>query len=386
MKSSPSLHVIILTLSILVVPGALQSCNAGPGSGDDGSHAVDSANESETDSRTVIDGQDDIYNSRRNAITRAVETVSPAVVGINVTELRRRNIHPFWRMYFGDQVYETQSAGSGFIISENGYIVSNDHVVGHAEKISVTMTDGTKHDAELIGTDPVTDVALIKIDVDNDLPYLELGNSDDVIVGEWSIAFGNPFGLFSASAKPTVTVGVISATRIYLEGREGRVYRNMVQTDAAINQGNSGGPLVNGEGKVIGINTVIYTPNEGNIGLGFAVPINRARKIIDQLREEGEVDRNFNPGFRVQPVNEAIAQAYDLEKIEGVIVTQITDPNGVAARSGLEVADIILESDGEPVFSVSVLQSMIRYAVTGEMIRLKILRNNDIRTIDLILE
>ncbi len=387
MKCFPSFRVILLTLSILVVPGALQSCDSDPGAADDGSAALQSSGQSKKDARGNAAGGDDISNSRRNAITRAVETVSPAVVGVNVTELRRRAVHPFWRMFgYGDQMYETQTAGSGFIISDDGYIVSNDHVVGRAERISVTMTDGTKHDAELIGTDPVTDVALIKIDVDDDLPYLVLGNSDDVIVGEWSIAFGNPFGLFSASAKPTVTVGVISATSIYLEGSEGRVYRNMVQTDAAINHGNSGGPLVNGEGKVIGINTVIYTPNEGNIGLGFAVPINRARMIIEQLRDEGEVNRNFNPGFRVQPVNEAIAQAYDLEKIEGVIVTQITDPGGVAAESGLEVADIILEADGEPVFSVTVLQSMIRYAVTGETIPLKILRNNTIRNIDLTLE
>lgn len=387
MKSYHSLRVILLTLIILVLPGALQSCDAGPGTGDDESAALQSPGQAETDTRTAAAGGDDITSSRRNAITRAVEVVSPAVVGINVTQLHRRTVPPFWRMFgYGDQVYETQANGSGFIISDDGYIVSNDHVVGRAERISVTMTDGSKHDARLIGTDPVTDVALIKIDVDDNIPYLQLGNSDDVIVGEWSIAFGNPFGLFSASAKPTVTVGVISATRIYLEGREGRVYRNMVQTDAAINHGNSGGPLVNGEGKVIGINTVIYTPNEGNIGLGFAVPINRAKMIIEQLRDEGEVDRQFNPGFRVQPVNEAIAQAYDLENIEGVIVTQITDPGGVAAKSGLEVADIILEADGEPVFSVTVLQSMIRYAVTGETIPLKILRKNDIRTIDLTLE
>ena len=387
MKLHHSHHVIVLTFILLALPAAVQSCDRGPGPGDDESVMPQSSSPAEDASRSTAEAGDDITSSRHNAITRAVAIVSPAVVGINVTELHTRRVHPWWRMFgYGDQTYATQTAGSGFIISDDGYIVSNDHVVGRAEKISVTMSDGTKHDATLIGTDPVTDVALIKIDVDRDIPHLELGTSDDVIVGEWSIAFGNPFGLFSASAKPTVTVGVISATRIYLEGSEGRVYRNMVQTDAAINQGNSGGPLVNGEGKVIGINTVIYTPNEGNIGLGFAVPINRAKMIIEQLREEGEVNRKFNPGFRVQPVNEAIAQAYDLEKIEGAIVTQITDPQGVAAKSGLEVADIILEADGEAVFSVSVLQSMIRYAVTGETIRLKILRNKNIRTIDMTLE
>ncbi|MBN1446905.1 MAG: trypsin-like peptidase domain-containing protein [Bacteroidetes bacterium] len=334
----------------------------------------------------VAVGEDEISNSRRNAITRAIEIVSPAVVGINVTELRERRVDPFFRLFFGEQIYRTQSVGSGFIISEDGYIITNDHVAGRAQEISVTMTDGSKHPAKLIGTDPVTDLALIKIDTDRSLPYLKLGNSDDVIVGEWSIAFGNPFGLFSASAKPTVTVGVISATQVFLEQREGRVYRNMVQTDAAINQGNSGGPLVNSDGEVIGINTVIYTPNEGNIGLGFAVPVNRAKLIVRYLREDGEVDRGFSPGFRVQLVNEAIAQAYNLEKVEGVIVTQILDPKGVARKSGLEVADIILSANGEPVFSIQMLDSLIRYAIRGESIRLEVLRKNRIRTIDLVLE
>ncbi len=329
---------------------------------------------------------DEISNSRRNAITRAIEVVSPAVVGINVTELRERRIDPWFRFFYGEQYYRTQSAGSGFIISEDGYIVTNDHVVGRAEEISVTMTDGTKHPAVLVGTDPVTDLALIRVDVDHGLPHLEFGDSDDVIVGEWSIAFGNPFGLFSASAKPTVTVGVISATHVYLEQREGRVYRNMLQTDAAINQGNSGGPLVNSEGRVIGINTVIYTPNQGNIGLGFAVPVNRAREIIEILKEDGKVDRDFNPGFRVQLVNDAIAQAYDLDRAEGVIVTQLTARDGVAKRSGLEVADIILEADGEPVFSINVLESLIRYAMRGERIQLKVLRNREERTLDLTME
>jgi serine protease Do len=326
---------------------------------------------------------DDISNSRRNALTRAIESVSPAVVGINVTEVRERRVDPWFRFFYGEQFYRTQSVGSGFIISDDGYILTNDHVAGNAEEISVTMTDGSKHAAELIGTDPVTDLALIKIDADHALPFLRLGDSDDAIVGEWSIAFGNPFGLFSASAKPTVTVGVISATHVYLEQREGRVYRNMLQTDAAINQGNSGGPLVNGNGEVIGINTVIYSPNQGNIGLGFAVPVNRAREIIALLREEGKIDREFDPGFRVQLVNDAIAQAYNLEKAEGVIVTQITSKNGVANRSGLEVADIILEAEGEPIFSINVLESLIRYAIKGERIRLKVLRGKSVETLDL---
>ncbi|MCB2204168.1 trypsin-like peptidase domain-containing protein [bacterium] len=371
-------YSILLGMFIaLFCTGSLTACNT---------EVQDAAPALVAQQSPAAQGGDEISNSRRNAITRAIERVSPAVVGINVT-VEQRRMDPFFRLFYGDQTYTTSSAGSGFIISSDGYIVTNDHVAGGQNAdITVTMTDGSRHKAKLIGTDHVTDIALIKIEADHDLPYLELGNSDDVIVGEWSIAFGNPFGLFFASAKPTVTVGVISATHVYLEERDKRVYRDMLQTDAAINHGNSGGPLVNSDGQVIGINTVIFSPNEGNIGLGFAVPVNRARKVIELLRDDGNVDRNFDPGFRVQMVNDAIAQAYNLDKVEGVIVTQITSRDGVAYRSGLEVADIILKANGETVFNINVLQSMIRYSLRGETIHLKIIRNNEVKSLDLKLE
>ncbi|MFA6234220.1 MAG: trypsin-like peptidase domain-containing protein, partial [Bacteroidota bacterium] len=327
-----------------------------------------------------------VSNSRRNAITRAVEMVSPAVVGVNATQLQRRNVDPWFRFFYGDQYSLMPVLGSGFIISADGYVLTNDHVAGNAETISITMTNRDKIPARLIGTDPVTDISLLKIDVDHDLPFIKLGNSEDVIVGEWSIAFGNPFGLMSSSAKATVTVGVISATHVGLEESEGRVYRNMIQTDAAINSGNSGGPLVNSLGEVIGINTVIYSPNQGSVGLGFAVPVNRVKEIVRILKENGTVNREFDPGFRVQPVNDAIAQAYNLKRVEGVVVTQITGRNGVAAKSGLEVADIILKANGEPVYSISVLQDLIRYSLRSEHIELEVVRNNANKIIDLKLD
>ncbi len=357
---------------------ASTSCNADnrPSEGEDPPDAQ----------RTVRSVSDDISNSRRNSITNAIEMVSPAVVGVNATQVQRRSIDPFFRLFYGDQYSLVPVLGSGFIISADGYILTNDHVAGSAEEISVTMTNREKIPARLIGTDPVTDIALLKIDVDHDLPYIKLGDSDDVIVGEWSIAFGNPFGLMSGSAKATVTVGVISATHVTLEENEGRVYRNMIQTDAAINSGNSGGPLVNSLGEVIGINTVIYTPNQGSVGLGFAVPMNRVRQIVDLLMENGKVNREFNPGFRVQLVNDAIAQAYNLERAEGAVVTQITTRKGVAARSGLEVADIILKANGEPVYSIGVLEGLIRYSLRGEDITLEVLRDNKKKKIDLKLE
>lgn len=335
--------------------------------------------------RTAQDLGSGIDDSRRNALTRAIEAVSPAVVGINVTEVREyRDMDPFWRFFYGDRVYRenVQSLGSGFIVSSDGYIVTNDHVAGSANQIVVTMTDGERAPAKLVGTDPVTDICLIKLVDKEGLPYLKLGNSDDVIVGEWSIAFGNPFGLFSASAKPTVTVGVISATHVNLDQREGHVYRNMLQTDAAINSGNSGGPLVNSLGEVIGINTVIYSPNQGSVGLGFAVPMNRVREIVEILREDGKVDRAFNPGFRVQNVNAAIARAYNLDRNDGVIVSDI-DRNGSAADAGLEIADVIIRANGEPVFNVTSLEGLVKYAKTGDVISLEVLRNKKTITVPL---
>ncbi|MBI4534675.1 MAG: trypsin-like peptidase domain-containing protein, partial [Ignavibacteriae bacterium] len=204
-----------------------------------------------------------IYNSRRNAITHAVAVASPAVVGINVIEVRQYRYRspwgddPFFRQFFPDRTYtqQVQGLGSGFIISPDGYILTNDHVAGNAKEITVTLTSGEKYKAELVGSDQISDIALMKID-GKDLPHIRLGNSDDVITGEWVIAFGNPFGLFDISDKPTVTVGVVSATNMNLRSQDGRVYRGMIQTDAAINSGNSGGPLLNSLGEVVGVNSV----------------------------------------------------------------------------------------------------------------------------------
>ena len=332
--------------------------------------------------------QNGVDDSRRNAITRAVEICSPAVVGITVTEVRQyREQDPFWRFFYGDRSYtdRSTSVGSGFIISSDGLVLTNDHVAGNASEIVVTLTNGEKVPARMLGTDPVTDVCLLQLKDKSGLAYLKLGNSDDVIVGEWAIAAGNPFGLFTSSAKPTVTVGVISATHVYLEQREGRIYRNMLQTDASINSGNSGGPLLNSLGEVVGINTVIYSPNQGSVGLGFAVPSNRVKEIVEILKRDGKVDRSFSPGFRVQVVNSAIARAYKLEKVEGVIVSDI-DRRGIAAKAGLEVADIIVRANGDPVVSFEHLQGLISYSKVGDVVRLDVVRDRKNLTIDLKLE
>ncbi len=287
---------------------------------------------------------------------RTVAEASPAVVGINVTEVRQYRYRspwgddPFFRQFFGDRTYtqQVQGLGSGFLISADGYILTNDHVAGNAKEITVTLTDGEKYKAELVGTDQVSDIALLKIDGKN-LPFLRLGNSDDVIIGEWVIAFGNPFGLFDISDKPTVTVGVVSATKMNLRAEEGRVYRGMIQTDAAINSGNSGGPLVNSVGEVIGVNSVIYTPNQGSIGLGFAIPINRVKTIVAELKRSGKDRAGVLDRLEVQTVDARVARYFGLDKAEGVIVSDVkTRKSGRTGRAS-RCGDIILEANGEKI-------------------------------------
>lgn len=330
--------------------------------------------------------QDEINNSRRNIITQTVEKVSPAVVGINVIEIRQYRDpfsyffdDPFFRQFFGNRGnyrQKVQGLGSGYIISPDGYIVTNDHVAGNASEITVTLTDGSHYKAEIVGTDPTSDICLLKIDGDN-LPYLELGNSDDVIIGEWVIALGNPFGLFELNDKPTVTVGVISAIGMNLEPINNRYYINMIQTDAAINGGNSGGPLVNSLGQVIGMNTLIFTAGgvQGNIGLGFAIPINKIKRIVTELKENGKIDRDFQIGMSIQSIDEGIARYYDLKSTKGVIVTRVV-PNSPADNAGIKTGDIILEVEGYKINNENTIFGVFQEFRVGQTITLKILRDN----------
>ena len=336
-----------------------------------------------------------VTSSRRNAITQAVGRASGAVVGVNVVELRRYRQwspwgdDPFFRQFFGDRTYtqRVQGLGSGYIISPDGYVLTNDHVAGNAKEITVTMTDGKTYSAKLIGTDQVSDVALLKIE-GNDFPYLKLGNSDDVIIGEWVIALGNPFGLFQMNDKPTVTVGVVSNADVNLRaGQEGeeRIYRGMIQTDAAINSGNSGGPLLNTLGEVIGMNSVIWTPNQGNIGLGFAIPVNRIKRIVAELKTNGKVERDFWVGMQVQTIDQRIAQYFKLDKAEGVIVTEV-ERGGPADKAGFRPEDIIVEANGERIYDDTSLYGIVYDAHAGDTIQLKVLRGGETRTISLTLK
>ncbi len=328
---------------------------------------------------------DEITNSRRNIITETVKQVSPAIVGINVIEIREYKDpffsmfdDPFFQRFFGNRgtySQEVKGLGSGYLISSDGYIVTNDHVAGNATKITVTLTDGRTFDAKVIGSDNASDICLLKIDGD-DFPFVSLGNSDDIIIGEWVIALGNPFGLFELNDKPTVTVGVVSATGMNLDAINNRYYLNMIQTDASINGGNSGGPLVNSEGEVIGMNTLIFTSggNTGNIGLGFAIPINKVRKIVEELKEKGSIDRNFEIGMRIQTIDEGIAKYYHLQSTKGVIVTKIY-PNTPAERAGIEVGDIIVEIEGFKINNENTIFSVFHEFRTGQSVSVKIIRD-----------
>ena len=351
--------------------------------------------ESTNEVRDVQSKSDDITNSRRNVITETVKKVSPTIVGINVTQVVTYNDpfgsmfnDPFFRQFFGNQNYnqKVKSLGSGFIISPDGYIVTNDHVAGNASEITVTMTDGEQVPAKLIGSDKSTDICLLKINKSN-LSSVTLGNSDDIIIGEWAIALGNPFGLFEVNDKPTVTVGVISSTGLNLEPIEDRFYLNMIQTDAAINGGNSGGPLVNSTGDVIGMNTIIYTAGgvQGNIGLGFAIPVNKIKKIITELKEKGKIDRDYNVGMGVQNIDAEIAQADKLKNTKGVIVTQIV-PNSTASKTGLKVGDIITKVNNYTISNDQMIKGVFQEFRTGQTVEVNILRDNQPKTLKMKLE
>ncbi len=395
MRSFVTKRFSILILSAFASLGMLASCGrASTPNGINGSSAI------YTTASSTSNGDDGISTSRRNAITTAVLKASPAVVGINVTAVREERIDPFmndpfFRQFFGgrnggySQKYEVKELGSGFIISSDGYVLTNDHVAGDATKIIVTLTGGVQYDAVLIATDHNSDVALLKIDAKN-LPYLALGNSDDLLVGEWAIALGNPFGLFSTNNKPTVTVGVISNTGVSLGLEEGRNYRDMIQTDAAISSGNSGGPLLNANGEVVGMNSTIISTAQGesgagSIGLGFAIPINKVKKLVDGFKSGKHVNHNIaDPGFTVTPLTEEARSYFHLPNIDGVLVHDMLR-NSPADKAGLQVGDVITGVDKEAIHKPDDLQSVFEDHAVGDVVTLKALRNNQTINIKLVL-
>lgn len=335
-----------------------------------------------------------VSQDRQTAITRAISKVSSSIVGINVEEVRTVQDpffnDPFFRQFFGEtgpQKQVVRGLGSGYIISEDGYILTNDHVAGNATKISVTLTTGETVEAKLIGSDPVSDVALLKIEKKG-LPYINFGNSDNIIIGEWVIALGNPFGLFEINDKPTVTVGVVSALNMKVSADQNRVYKDMIQTDASINSGNSGGPLVDAEGNVIGMNTIIYTGSQfsqGSIGVGFAIAINRVKAIMEELKSGGKIERGTNVGFRIQAIDDRIAKYLNLTDKNGVVVVQI-QKGSASDKAGLKVEDVIIAVNNDKIRNEQDLVFAINDKRKGDVLKLKIIRSGSEKEIEMKLE
>ncbi len=322
------------------------------------------------------------------AFRSVAKQVGPAVVYIQVEkEVKQQSMadspfggHPlgdeFFRRFFGQpQQQEPQKKapkrresgqGSGFLISADGYIMTNNHVVGDADKVTVQLLDGREYDAEIVGTDPPTDVAIIKINADEKLPFLQLGNSDQLEVGDWVLAFGNPFGL-----SHTLTAGIVSA-----KGRSGiglTDYENFIQTDAAINPGNSGGPLINLDAEVVGMNTAIFSRSGGYMGIGFAIPINMAKNIHQQLVKHGGVTRG-RLGVLIQDLTKDLAESFDIDQREGILIAQVLD-DSPAEKAGFKQGDVILKLNGNKVDKVAKFRNRIAMTRPGTEVDFLVLRD-----------
>ncbi len=289
-----------------------------------------------------------IHAQRRTAITSAVERVAPSVVTVQ-TEVVERVPADFYEQFFGGRSGRRASSGlgSGFIVRPDGVIVTNAHVVGGATRIFVALRDGTRYPARLLGADETNDLAVVKIEATG-LPVAPLGSSTNLLIGEWAIAIGSPFGFLLANTEPSVTAGVVSGTgrNLAAEGDGAGVYVDMIQTDASINPGNSGGPLVNAMGEVIGVNSSIYTPSGGSVGLGFAIPINRAKRVTEDLLAHGVIRRPW-VGIKLEQPSPTLTGA----RVSGVAVSSVV-PGSPAARAGIRVGDTLVRSRDRVVLSV----------------------------------
>lgn len=321
-----------------------------------------------------------------------VERVAPAVVNISTSKemiggegLPVPQFPPgspfeeFFKEFFDRERQQrprrSLSLGSGFIIDPEGYVVTNNHVIADADEIKVILHDDSEYTATVVGHDPKTDLALLKIERPEPFPYVEWADSDKVRVGDWMIAIGNPFGLGSS-----VTAGIVSA-----RGRDIRTgpYDDYFQVDAAINRGNSGGPSFDLEGKVFGVNTAIFSPSGGNVGIGFAIPSNLARRVIESLREKGRVVRAWL-GVRIQSVTDEIAESLGLEETYGALVASVV-PGGPAAAAGIEPGDVILEFDGQRIDRMRSLPRIVADTPVGEAVEVTIWRRGERRTVEVTL-
>jgi len=317
----------------------------------------------------------------RDGFADLVEQVEPSVVTIEVS--KDATVQPmqfngdpraeeFFRRFFGErrmgpaEPQPVRGAGSGFVIDTDGYIVTNNHVVEGAENVTVRLLDGSQYTATIVGTDKLTDLALLKIEA-NDLPAASFGDSDDTRVGEWVVAIGNPFGLGG-----TATAGIVSA-----RGRDIRSgpYDNYLQIDAPINRGNSGGPVFNMDGEVVGVNTAIFSPNGGSVGIGFAIPANQVDEIVSELKAGGVVDRGWL-GVSLQDIDEELSGSLGLESQDGALVAEVVK-DSPAQKGGVRVGDVIVKFNDESVSTSKDLARLVGSADSGQKARLDVLRDND---------
>ncbi|RKF16676.1 Do family serine endopeptidase [Roseovarius spongiae] len=325
--------------------------------------------------------------ARPESFADLAEKFSPAVVNITTSTVVSTGTGPspvvpkgspfedFFREFRdrggqGDRPRRTSALGSGFVISEDGYIVTNNHVIEAADEIIIEFYDNSAElEAEVVGTDPKTDIALLKVKAEHPLPFVTFGDSDTARVGDWVIAMGNPLGQgFS------VTAGIVSARNRALSG----TYDDYIQTDASINRGNSGGPLFNMDGEVIGVNTAILSPNGGSIGIGFSMASNVVTRVVSQLQEFGETRRGWL-GVRIQDVTEDVAEAIGLDEPMGALVTDV--PEGPAAEAGLEAGDVITSFDGKEVRDTRGLVRRVGDAEVGKTVRVVVFRDGETKTL-----
>ncbi len=316
------------------------------------------------------------------------EKISPAVVNITTSTTVARNTAPrgvapegspfeeFFREFQdrnrggnGDRPRRSSALGSGFVISEDGFVVTNNHVIEGADEILIEFFEGGELQAKVIGTDPNTDIALLKVETDKPLSFVSFGDSDFARVGDWVMAMGNPLGQgFSVSA------GIVSARNRALSGS----YDDYIQTDAAINRGNSGGPLFNMDGDVVGVNTAILSPNGGSIGIGFSMASNVVVKVVDQLKEFGETRRGWL-GVRIQDVTDDVAEAIGLETVAGALVTDV--PEGPSAEAGIKAGDVIISFDGKEVSDTRSLVRTVGNTQVGKAVRVLVFRDGKTQTL-----
>jgi Do/DeqQ family serine protease len=312
------------------------------------------------------------------SLAPVIEAVGPAVVNISVSGSREQQIDPFFRQFFpnGGGRQQFRSAGSGVIVdAARGYVLTNHHVVEDADEITVTLSDDRSFDAEVVGSDPGSDIAVLHVEAE-DLAEMPLGDSDRVRVGDYVLAIGNPFGL-----DHTVTSGIVSGL-----GRRGinpEGYEDFIQTDASINPGNSGGALVNLNGELIGVNSAILSGSGGNIGIGFAIPVNMARSIMDQIVDYGSVRRGLL-GVNIAQLTPEIAEDYELDGTSGALVTAVST-GSAAERAGLQINDVIVSINGQAVADPLTLRNAIGLMRPGDRVEVAFIRDGERRTVNAVL-